>query len=149
MATAITDISKKKLRKMLKEGSTVVIFDSLVHMSINKGKATIWRFFDPLKDKERFDTFYNNMVRHLKACRVHKIRHNFGDDNIFQTTNIDDYIAEFLETEDIDELISKLHVIDEDQLGDLKFETQHLISNARKKVMAYLSCHNLKRNASN
>ena len=146
MPTAITDIAPYKLRKMLKKGSQIVIFDSFVHMSINKGKADIWRFFDPLKNKERFENFYNNMVRNLKACRVHKIRHHYGDDNIFQTTNIDDYIAEFLDTEDINELISRLWVIDENQLGDLKYDTQLLISNARKKTMAYLSCHGLRPN---
>jgi hypothetical protein len=146
MPTAITDIAPKKLRKMLKKGSQIVIFDSFVHMSIDKGEGNIWRFFDTLNNKERFETFYNNMVKTLKACRVHKIRHQYGDGEIFQTTNINDYIAEFLDTTDVDELVSKLLVIDEEQLGDIKLETRYLISNARKKVMAYLSCHSVRPN---
>jgi hypothetical protein len=54
MAIAITDIAPKKLRKMLKDGNQIVIFDPFVHMSIEKDEAHIWRFFDSFNNKEHF-----------------------------------------------------------------------------------------------
>ncbi len=123
---------------MLKD-TMVQIFDPFVHMTITKDEAHIWRFFDSFKDEDAFDTFYTNMAKYLKACRVSSIQHHFGDGDNFQTTNIDDYIAEFLGTDDVDELIIKLGAIDEEQLGDLKMETRLLIRNTRQRVTASIN----------
>ena len=137
MPKAITDVAPKKMRKMLK-GTMVIIFDSHVHMSIGKDEAHIWRFFDSFKDQEAFDTFCANMARYLKACRVHSIQYHYGDGDNFKMTNINDYIVEYLDTEDVDELIIKLGSIDE-ELVDLKEETRLLIRNARQRVTASIS----------
>ena len=75
------------------------------------------------------------MTRTLKASRVRSIQYHFDDCDNLPTTNINDYIAEFLDTTDVGELISKLWVIDEKQLGKLEMKTLILISDARKRVM--------------
>ena len=138
MPKAITDVAPKKMRKMLKD-TMVQIFDPYVHMTITKDEAHIWRFFDTFEDQEAFDTFYKNMTRYLKACRVNKLHCHILDGDTFKLTNINDYIAELLDTDDIDELILNLGSIDEKQLGDLKMETRLLIRNTRKRVTASIN----------
>lgn len=134
---AITGIAPVKMRKMLKD-TIVMIFDKYVHMVITKSEAHVLRFFDTLLDQEAFDTFTDNMTKYLKACRINTIHLTSDDGKSIKISNIDDYIAELLNTNDINELSSILSIIDERQLGDIKMETKQLINNARQKIPAYI-----------
>ncbi len=138
MSKAITDIAPKKMRKMLKN-TMVHIFDSHVHMTIVKDEARIWRFFDSFENQEALDRFNTNMIKYLKKCRIGRIQYHYGNGDIIQTTNIDNYIAEFLDTNDVNELIMKLGSIEEENLGDIKIETKLLIRSARQKVTASIN----------